>query len=60
MNENNEEMPEWVKALIERVESLTEKMDKTFPESEKKKPDFSRLRSELDMNDLQLKNNKTK
>lgn len=54
MNENNEEMPEWVKALIERVESLTEKMDKTFPESEKKKPDFSALKSELAMNDLLL------
>lgn len=52
MNEN--EMPEWAKKLNERIDSIGEKLDKTFPE-ERKKPDFSKLRAELDLNDVQVK-----
>lgn len=51
---NETEMPEWAQKLMERIDSIGEKMDKTFPQ-EQKKPDFSKLRSELDMNDLQVK-----
>ena len=57
MNENFEEMPDWAKELINSVKEMTEKVNKTFPEEEKKH-DFSKLRNLLDMDDLQLKNNK--
>lgn len=60
MNENFNEVPEWAKELINTVKEMKEKVDKTFPEEEKKKHDFSKLRNLLDMDDLQLKNNKTK
>lgn len=59
MEENFEEMPQWAKELITNVKELTEKVNKTFPDEEKKH-DFSKLRDLLDMNDLQLKDNKTK
>jgi len=54
MEENFNEAPEWAAAIIERVENLAKKMEKTFPEPERKKPDFSRLKSELAMNDQLL------
>ena len=60
MEENFEEMPEWAKELINSVKEMTEKVEKTFPKTEEKKHDFSKLRNLLDMDDLQLKNNKTK
>lgn len=60
MNENFDEMPQWAKELITNVKELTERVEKTFPETEAKKHDFSKLRNLLDMDDLQLKNNKTK
>ena len=59
MNENFNEVPEWAKELIDSVKEMKERVDKTFPEEEKKH-DFSKLRNLLDMDDLQLKNNKTK
>lgn len=59
MEENFNEVPEWAAAIIERVENLAKKMDETFPEPEKKKPDFSKLRSELDLNDRISGNGKT-
>ena len=59
MNENFNEVPEWAKELIDSVKEMKERVDKTFPEQEKKH-DFSKLRNLLDMDDLQLKNNKTK
>ena len=59
MEENFDEMPQWAKELIDSVKEMTEKVNKTFPDEEKKH-DFSKLRNLLDMNDLQLKNNKTK
>lgn len=58
MNENFDEMPNWAKELINSVKELTERVEKTFPEEEKKKHDFSKLRNLLDMDDLQMKNNK--
>jgi hypothetical protein len=54
MNENYEEMPEWAKEISERIEGLAKKMAETFPEPDKKKPDFSALKRELAMNDLLL------
>lgn len=60
MNEIFEEMPQWAKELIDSVKEMKEKVEKTFPEPEEKKHDFSKLRNLLDMDDLQLKNNKTK
>ena len=60
MEENFEEMPQWAKELINTVKEMTEKVNKTFPETEEKKHDFSKLRNLLDMDDLQLKNNKNK
>lgn len=57
MDENFEEMPQWAKELITNVKELTERVEKTFPDEEKKH-DFSKLRNLLDMDDLQLKNNK--
>lgn len=60
MNENFEEMPQWAKELIANVKELTERVEKTFPEEEKKKHDFSKLRNLLDMDAIQLKDNKNK
>ena len=57
MNENFEEMPNWAKELINSVKEMKERVEKTFPDEEKKH-DFSKLRNLLDMDDLQLKNNK--
>lgn len=55
MKENFEEMPKWAKELSDRIEKLAKKMDETFPEPARKKPNFSKLKSELDMNAAQLK-----
>lgn len=60
MNENFNEMPNWAKELINSVKEMKEKVDKTFPETEEKKHDFSKLRNLLDMDAIQLKDNKTK
>lgn len=59
MEENFNEVPEWAKELINSVNEMKEKVNKTFPDEEKKH-DFSKLRDLLDMNDLQLKDIKTK
>lgn len=59
MEENFDETPQWAKELINSVKEMKEKVEKTFPETEEKH-DFSKLRNLLDMDDLQLKNNKTK
>lgn len=60
MNENFNEVPEWAKELINTVKELTERVEKTFPEPKEKKHDFSKLRNLLDMDAIQLKDNKTK
>ena len=60
MNENFDEMPNWAKELINSVKEMTEKVEKTFPETEAKKHDFSKLRNLLDMDAIQLNSNKTK
>lgn len=59
MEENFEEVPQWAKELINTVKEMTEKVNKTFPDEEKKH-DFSKLRDLLNMNDLQIKDNKNK
>lgn len=60
MEENfNEEVPAWAKELSDRIEKLAEKMEKTFPEPARKKPDFSKLHRELDMNAANLGGDKT-
>ena len=60
MNENFDEMPEWAKELINSVNEMKERVEKTFPEPEEKKHDFSKLRNLLDMDAIQLKDNKNK
>ena len=59
MNENFDETPNWAKELINTVKEMAEKVNKTFPDEEKKH-DFSKLRNLLDMDAIQLKDNKTK
>lgn len=59
MEENFNEVPEWAKELINSVKEMKEKVEKTFPETEEKKHDFSKLRNLLDMDAIQL-NNKNK
>lgn len=56
---NFDEVPEWAKELINSVNEMKEKVNKTFPEEEKKH-DFSKLRNLLDMDAIQLKDNKNK
>ena len=60
MEENFDEMPQWAKELINSVKEMKEKVEKTFPEVKEKKHDFSKLRNLLDMDAIQLKDNKTK
>lgn len=59
MNENFDEVPAWAKELINSVNEMKEKVNKTFPDEEKKH-DFSKLRNLLDMDAIQLNSNKTK
>lgn len=55
MSENFEDMPAWAKELADRVEAIGKKLDEVYPETAKKKADFSKLHSELEMNDQQLR-----
>jgi hypothetical protein len=59
MSENYDEMPKWAKELTDRIEAIGKKFDEHFPETDKRKPDFSKLKHELDMNAEQLGGDKT-